>query len=150
MGDHLNVPAEESALALPLKDVRIDLAGGDEITPRKVLIEHTLVGAEVHVAFGAVIEHEDLAVAEGVERAGVDVEVALHLDGGDVQGLVLEQLGQGGAEDSLAQPRHHGADDRDEPVPAPLIAVRNRGMELGGFPTVAELPQEAAAGVLVG
>jgi hypothetical protein len=65
-----------------------------------------------------------------VERAGVDVEVAFHLDRRDAQALVLDELGERRAEDALAQPAHDGADDDHVLVmPAP-VPGRHRGVEL--------------------
>ena len=83
MRDHLDIAPQESPLALALQDGGVHLSGGDEVWASEVLVEHPLVGAQVHVALGAISEDEDLAMSEGVERAGVDVQIALHLDGGD-------------------------------------------------------------------
>jgi hypothetical protein len=126
--DHLHVAAEVAAAALALQDLGVDLAGGDEVAAAQVLVQDTLVRAEVHVGLQAVLEHEHLAVAVGVQRAAVDVQVALHLDGGDGESLVLEELGQRAGEDPLAEAAHHGADDDDVLRPPGLVAA-GRGAE---------------------
>ena len=140
--DDLHVAAEVAALALLLQHGGHDLAVGREVGGRQVLVEQALVGAQVHVGFHAVIQHEDFAVAVGVQRAGVDVEVALHLDRRDLQALVLEQLGQRRGEDPLAQPAHDRADDDDVLVVPPAIPWRHRRVELGLFRRLADLGQQ--------
>lgn len=103
VGDHLHVTTEVMALAFAFEDLGVEAAAGGEVFAGEVLVEHALVGAQVHVAFGAVVEDEDFAVAIGVEGAGVDVEVALELDGGDGEAFVFEEFAEGGGEDAFAQ-----------------------------------------------
>jgi hypothetical protein len=152
VGDHLDVPAQVAAAALPLQDVRVHLAGGQEVLPREVLVEHALVGAQVHVALGAVLQDEHLAVPVGVQGARIDVQVALQLDGGHREGLVLEQLGDRRAEYALAEAGHHRAHHRDVLVPAPVVARGLGGEELGGVDTSARLPEQigSLAGIIRG
>ena len=73
MRDDLHVAAEVAAFAFLLQHAGQDLPVGGEVGGRQVLVEQALVGAQVHVGFHAVIEHEHFAVAVGIERAGVDV-----------------------------------------------------------------------------
>ncbi len=146
MGDHLDITAEVDALAFAVEDLGIDLAGGDEVASDEVLVEQAFVGAQVHIALGAVVEDEDFAVAVGVERARVDVEVALHLDGGDGEAFVLENLGHGGGEDALAQAGHDGAEDDDIFVLAEAVAVGDGRVVLAvGHDGVARGRQQVAA-----
>ncbi|CDK41092.1 hypothetical protein BN903_1 [Halorubrum sp. AJ67] len=49
-----------------------------------------------------------------VHRPGVDVEVGVHLDGGDVEARVGEKTPGAGGGDALAQPGHHTARDEHE------------------------------------
>ncbi len=111
VGDELHIAAEVSAIALFLEHGREDLAVGREIRGGEVLIEEPFIGAQIHVGFHAVVEDENFAMAIGVEGPAVDVVVPLHLDRGDAQALVLQELGEGGREDSLPQPAHDGPDD---------------------------------------
>jgi len=69
-------------------------------------------------------------VTERVERSGVDVEVALELDRGDDEPLVLQELRERGGEDALAEPGHHRAEDGDILVTALDVAVGDGGVEL--------------------
>ncbi len=114
VGNELHVAAEISALALFLQYGGEDLPVGGEIGGGEILVEEAFVGAQVHVGFHAVVEDEDFAVAVGVEGTAVDVVIAFHLDGGDAQALVLQELGQGGGEYPFAKAAHDGADDDDE------------------------------------
>ena len=126
--DPLHIAPEIRALALPIDDRRENLAAGHEVAAGKILIQQTLVRAEIHVALCAVIEHEDLAVAERVERSGVDVEIALEFDGRNHQPLVLEQLGDAGGKDALAQAAHHRSENHDV-LRAPLAIAIGHGRE---------------------
>eukprot|EP00752_Nemacystus_decipiens_P016603 g14843.t1 len=134
-----NVPAA----AFLVQDVAVDLSGGHVVVAGQVLVEHALVGAQVHVGLEPVVEDEDLAVAVGVERARVDVEVAFHLDRRDAEALVFEQLGQRGGEDPLAQAGHDGL------APHFLIglAVLCCGCQMGpgGFETSQAYPPQIGA-----
>ena len=81
-------------------------------------------------------------MAEGIERAGVDVEIALQLDRGDLQALVLQELGQAGGEDPLAQAAHHRAHDDHVLGLALLIAARAAAEKLALRRTIADLRKQ--------
>ena len=140
--DHLHVPAEVIAVALLVEDGVEDLAAGGEIGFAQVLVEHALVGAQVHVGFHAVVEDEDLAVAEGVERAGVDVEVAFQLDRRNLEALVLQELSQAGGEDPLAQAAHDRAHHEHVAGLALLVVRRDRREELALRRSITERSQQ--------
>ena len=93
--NHLHVAAEVTAAAFALKNFGVDLAGSDEVQAPKVLVEDTLIGAQVHVGFQTVFKHKHFAVAIGVQRAAIDIQVTLHLDGGDRESFVFQKLGEG-------------------------------------------------------
>ena len=147
MGNGLHVAAQVGAFALLFQHRRHDLAVGGEIGPAQVLVQQAFVGPQVHVGFHAVVEDEDFAVAIGVERAGVDVVIAFHLDGGDAQALVLEQLGQRGGENPLAQSAHDGADDDDVFMAAQAIVRPAWGCRIP-FPRV-DCPMRASSSSLL-
>ena len=131
VGDHLDIAAEVSAVPFLVEDTPVDLTGGDEVIAGEVLVEHALVGAEVHVGFHAVVEDEHFTVAVGIEGTGVEVEVALHFDGGDAEAFVFEEFGERGGEDALAEAGHDGAHDDDVACLAAFIAVGQGGVEFG-------------------
>ena len=93
--NHLHIAAEVSATAFAFKNFGVDLTGSDEVQATKVLVEDTLIGAQIHVGFKTVFKHEHFAVAIGVQRAAVDIQVTLHLDGGDGESFVFQKLGEG-------------------------------------------------------
>ena len=103
MGNNLHIAPEISALPLAIENGSEDLTGCCEILPGEILIQNPLIRPQIHIGFRAVIENENLSMPIGIEGAGVDVEVALQLDGGDGESLVLQQLGEGRAEYPLAQ-----------------------------------------------
>ena len=94
--NHLYVATEIIAVPFLVQDGGEDLPARGEVGSAQVQVEHPLVRAQVHVTFHPVVQDEHLAVPEGVQRARIDVQVALQLDRRDLQALVLEQLGQAG------------------------------------------------------
>jgi hypothetical protein len=47
--------------------------------------QETLIVAEIHIHFTAVIQDKDLTVLEGIHGAGIHIEVAVTLDGNDLE-----------------------------------------------------------------
>lgn len=105
VGHDLHGFAQVVALAFPLDNVRVDLAGGDVVLARQGDVEVALVVAQVEVDFAAVGEDEDFAVPgiplsacglqqrrgwqrggvlPGVHGARVDIEIGVDLDARDV------------------------------------------------------------------
>ena len=110
--DHLHGLAEVVAPAL-LRDHRgVDGAGGVVGPAMQVGVDEPLVVTEVEVGLGAVIQHEDLAVLEGVHRPGVDVDVRVQLLDGDLETAGFEEASEGGGGDAL--PESGGDTPRDE------------------------------------
>ena len=93
--NHLHVATEVSAAAFAFKNFCVDLTGGDEVQAPEILVEDALVRAEVHVGFEAIFEHEHFAVTIGVQCAAIDIQVTLHLDGGDRESFVFQEFGEG-------------------------------------------------------
>ena len=118
-------------MAFAVEDAGEDLAARGEVHLAEIFVEHAFVGAQVHIGFHAVFEDEDLAVAEGIERAGVEVEVAFHFDRGDLEPFVLENFGEGRGKDSLAEAGHDGADDDDVFGFAAHVALGHGRVKLG-------------------
>jgi len=131
MRDPLHIAPEVPTLALTIQHLAEDLPRRREVPSRQVLVEHPLVGAQVHVALGAIIEHEHLAVPERVERPGVDVEVPFHLDRRDDEALVLEHLRDARSKDALSQTGHDRSEHNDVAVESLAVPLGNRAVELG-------------------
>ena len=130
VGHDLHVPSQVLAPAFLVEDDPVNLAGGDVVVPVQVVVEEALVGAQVHVALGSVFEHEHLPVTIGVDGAGVLVQVAVHLDLGNREAVVLEQVSERSAEDALAHAGHDAAGDEDVLGPADAVIG---GEELDGL-----------------
>ena len=113
VGDGLDGAAEVVALALALDHGGGDLAHRDRGCAGQVLVEETLVVAEVEIGLRAVVGDEDFAVLVGGHGAGVDVEVGVELLDGDAQTAAGEQFGEGGGGDALADRADHAAGDED-------------------------------------
>ena len=101
--DDLHRVAEVLAAALPGDHPVVDLAGRDVGAALEVDVEEALVVTDVEVGLGAVVGHEDLAVLEGVHRAGVDVEVGVELLHRHPQPARPEQVSEGGGREPLAE-----------------------------------------------
>ena len=130
VGHDLYVPSQVLAPSLLVEDDAVHLAGSDVVVAVQVVIEETLVGAQVHVALGPVFEDEDLAVAVGIDGAGVLVQIAVDLDLRYRESVVLEQVSEGSAEDALAHAGHDAAGDEDVLGAADAVIG---GEELDGF-----------------
>src|SRR4029077_2033260 len=58
------------------------------------------------VGFRAILGHKDFAVLERTHRPRVDIDVGIELDQGDFEAARLEDRGEGGGCDPLAQRGH--------------------------------------------
>jgi hypothetical protein len=113
--DHLHRLAEVVAATFLREDRRVDGARGEVRASMEILVEEPLVVTEIEVGLGAVVEHEHLAVLEGVHRPGVDVDVRVELLEDDLQPTRLEEATEGRGGDAFAEAR--GDASRDEDVP---------------------------------
>ena len=80
MRNHLHIAAKKIATSFAVKNVAVNLARGDKVSTRKILLKYALVGSQVHVGLKTIFKHKYFAVAKWIQSARVDVEVALHLD----------------------------------------------------------------------
>ena len=130
VGHDLHVPAQVFAPAFLVEDDPVHLARSDVVVLVQVVVEEALVGPQVHVALGPVFEHEHFSVTVGVDGAGVLVQVAVDLDLGNREAVMLEQVSERCAEDALAHAGHDAAGDEDVLGPADSVVG---GEELDGF-----------------
>ncbi|CKT31595.1 Uncharacterised protein [Mycobacterium tuberculosis] len=70
--------------------------------------------AEVEVGLCAVIGDEHFTMLEGRHRAGVDIDVRIELDEGDLEAARFEDRGERGGGDSLAKGRYDTTGDEDK------------------------------------
>ena len=141
--EELHVRSRELAAPLQRVDTLAEPTVGEVVVLRHAPAHEPLVGADVHVALGAVVEDEHLAVAVRAQRAGVLVVIAVHLDQVGGEPAVGQQARQGGREDALAQPAHHAAGDDDEARLTDPVAVRQGAVALAGVGDVAQGAQRA-------
>src|SRR6185312_10974460 len=98
---------------LLVDDALVDLAGGEVVGLRHLRGDEALVMPEVEVRFRAVFRDEHLAVLERRHGAGIDVDVGIQLDEGDLDLARLEDRGEGGGGDSLAERGNHPSGHED-------------------------------------
>ena len=72
-----------------------------------------LIVSEVEINFSAVIENVDLSVFVGRESSGVNVDVGVDLDGGDLDVARLQDDSDGAGHDPFADAADHTAGDKD-------------------------------------
>src|SRR5262249_13668411 len=92
----------------------VDAAGGEVVLARHPRAGEPLVVAEVEVRLGAVVGDVDLAVLVRRHRAGVDVEVRVELDVGDLEAPRLHQRADRGSAGALTDRGDDAACDKDE------------------------------------
>src|SRR5690606_24005662 len=112
VGNDLHGLAKVVAPAFLAQHRFVDLAGGEIVHLAHLGRDETLVMAQVEVGFGAVFRDEHLAVLERAHGAGVDVDIGVELEQGDLQTARLEDRGEGRGGDPFAQGRHHTAGDK--------------------------------------
>ena len=64
VGNRLDRAAQEVAVALSGDDSRVDLAGGDVVAARQVLVDEALVVSQVEIGFSAIVGDVTFAVLE--------------------------------------------------------------------------------------
>ena len=101
--DDLDRAAEVVAAALLGDDRLVDAAGRDVGALGQVLVDEPLVVAQVEVGLGAVVGDEHLAVLVRRHGPGVDVDVRVELEDGDLETPRLEQAADAGGGDALAE-----------------------------------------------
>ena len=89
MGDHLYGFPQILAPALLVQHVPVDLAGGEVGEFIEVLVDETLVVAQIKVSFRAVLRDVDLPMLVGTHGARVDVDIGVQLLRGNLQAAGL-------------------------------------------------------------
>ena len=112
--DHLHGRAEVIATTLLRDDRVIDLPGRQIRGPRDVPVDEALVVPEVEIGLGTVLGDEHLAVLIGRHRAGVDVEVGIHLQRRDGETPRREDPSKRGGGDAFAKRRGDPSGHEDE------------------------------------
>ena len=92
--NHLHGRAEVIAAPFFLDDGVVDLAGGAVVAPAHRRLHEALVMPEVEIALGAVVGDEDLAMLRRTHRAGIHIDVGIHLQQRDLEPARLQQRAQ--------------------------------------------------------
>ena len=111
----LHGTTEKVALALLGDETLVYRALRDVGIVREVLVDEALIMTKVEIALEAIVSDEDLAVLEGTHRAGIDIEIGIHLLHGDLVATGFEQCAERGRRDALAQRRDDSTSYEDEP-----------------------------------
>ncbi len=83
--DDLHRAAEVVAAPLLADHVFVDAPGGEVVAPGGGHADEAFVMAEIEIGFRAVAGDEHLAVLERAHGAGIDVDVGVELDQGDLE-----------------------------------------------------------------
>ena len=143
--NHLHIAAEIAAATFAFEHLGVHLSRGNEILARELLAENALVGAQIHVGFASIGEHKHFAMAIGIERARIDVEIALHLDGRDRQTFIFDEFRERAGKDSFAEAAHHRADDHHKFGLATEVSRRSGRMPLRALFTLSKLGEKPRA-----
>ena len=107
--DDLDGLAQVVAAPLALDDATIHHAGRHIGELAEVLIDETLVVAEVEVGFGAIFGDEDFAVLVRVHGARIHVEVGVDFLNGNFQTARFEKRPKARGRNAFSNGRHHAA-----------------------------------------
>ena len=109
VGNDLDGGAQIFPLALLVQHVPVHLAGGQVGVFVQILVNKTLVVAQVQVGFRAVLGDVHLSVLVGAHGARVHVDIGIQLLGGHLQPPGLQQSAQRRGGNALAQAGNHAA-----------------------------------------
>ena len=124
--DDLNGLAQVFPTTLFVDDALVDASSGDVVGLGGLNVEETLVVAQIQICLRTVNRHVAFPVLVRVQRARVHIDVRVQLLDGHGVPARLEQLGQGGTDNALAQAAAHTASDKNVP------AVPAAGQGVGG------------------
>ena len=113
VGDDLYRGAQILTPPLLVQHVPVDLAGGEVGEAVEVFVDEALIVAEVEIRLRAILGDEDFPVLIRAHGAGVNIDIRVKLLRRDLETPRLQESSKGCGGDSLAEPRHHAAGDKD-------------------------------------
>ena len=113
MGDDLHGGAQVLPPALLVQHVPIDLAGGKVGKFIQVLVNETLIVAQIQIGLRPVLGDVHLAVLVGAHGARIHIDIGIQLLGRHLQSSGLQQTAQGRGGNALAQAGNHAAGDEN-------------------------------------
>ena len=122
MRNHLHRRAEVIAAPFLLDDGVVDLAGGAVVALAHRRLHEALVMAEVEIGLRAVVGDEHFAMLRRTHRAGIHIDVGIHLEHRDLEPARLEQRAERRGGQALAERRDHAAGYENKFCFSPLHA----------------------------
>ena len=113
MRNNLNGIAQILAAAFLSDNRGVHLACRRICSARQVHIQEAFVVADIEIGFRAILRHENLAVLEGIHRAGIDIDVGIELLHDHMQSPGAKQPTQAGGGQALAQRGHNATRDKN-------------------------------------
>jgi len=113
MWDDLHRAAEEVAASFTRDERLVNRALREIRFAREALVDETLVMAQVEVAFVPVVGNEDLAMLKRRHRAGIDIQVWVHLLHSHPVSARFQQMPERCGGDALAERRDDAACHED-------------------------------------
>ncbi len=109
VGDHLNGLPQIVASTLARDHFGIHLTGGHTTGARQILVDETLVCAQVQVGFRSVVQHENFAMLVRGKSARIDVDVRVQFLCRDGEPSTLQQTTDRSHRNALAHRTDHPA-----------------------------------------
>jgi len=106
--------AQKLAPSLLVDYALIDAARGHVVGLRSRNVRKPLVMSQIEVGLGAVLGYVAFAVLVRIQRAGIDVDIRIEFLDGHLIAASLQQLGQRGGDDALAQRGSHASGYKNE------------------------------------
>ena len=113
MRDHLHRGAQIIAAPFLIDHILVNAPGGVIIALAHAGAHKALIMAEVQVRLRAVMGHIHLAMLKRAHGAGVDIDIRVQFQKGDLQAARLQDRAQRGGGDPLAERRDHAAGNKD-------------------------------------
>ncbi len=114
MRNYLNSLSQVLATTFFFNNRLVNLTGGEIIALAHFCAGEALVMTKIQIGFGTVVGDKHLAMLERRHGAGIDVDIGIELEMGDLDAARFENRPQAGGSDALAQTGHDTA--RDENV----------------------------------
>ena len=129
--DDLHGAAEEIAAPLAGDERLIDGALGEVALAREVLVDESLVVAQVQISLVAVFGDEYLAVLKRAHGARIHVQVRVHLLHGHLIAARFQKLAQRCGGDALAQRRDDASGNEDVLGHTSLLIIASESLAMG-------------------
>ena len=90
MWNHLNSPAQIIPATLFTQNILVNPAGSEVIFLRHPSADEALIVAKIEIGFGTIVGDKDLTVLEWTHGTGIDIDVGIKFQHGDLQATCLQ------------------------------------------------------------